>query len=489
MTGNLRHLALIGTVIALLTATPCFAQFVPADPAGQGLRPLTDAIEINLDVVADSMEGSNNVAITQDGKIVIGWEDDNSGIGAGIRLFNSDLTNIPWANDLEGNNVSSFYYDDGSPTCDISGWAPKVKPNWFGPGFGMGAWAFGFPIADCGPPIASLEAVAEDDEGWENEFPAVQMYEADGTPILPVRCGVTDEVAQPVGTIRMGDFCYLSDGSLAIAGECRQDEANVEMFGLAAPGKAVILGIVKAGQQFPETVTRLTESTASSEMWGGIAPFSNGFAARFALSGQGVNLRYFDNNGNPITGDIALSQFGEGDLAGVLGQGGRGDGEGLASNGNNRVAVVTKVDYDGNLGREVYAATFDDQGNLVAGPINVSADNEYNNADRVKVAVGPDGSFICVWDDDDILLPDRVTLGRIMNPDGSFATEIMALDNRFNIATMDQPGTTQKPKVTWRGNKICVLIESTHSNPGGSSSLAARVFEYGATGVDDWSIY
>jgi hypothetical protein len=469
----------LGSIVLLgaFVATPCFAQDqVIFDAAGTALVPLTDPIEINLDVVADGMEGSNDVHFTHDFKIIVSWEDDPSGVEAGMRFFDFDeaagtITNIPWAADFEGNNVSSFYYDDGSPTHDTVGWGPKAKTNWFGPGFGMGAVCYPEDIA----------SVAETylDVGGGGSVGLVQLYEADGTPIIPVRCGTTDELNEPEGGGRIGDWDYLSNGNIVIITENRQEEDNVTKYGLDAPGKTIEVAILGPDDQFPNKVIKGTESTGSCEMWHGSAALANGFCIRFR-SPAGVTLRYFDNEGNPTTGDIVLE--------GVMAQGGRGDGEGMNSNGNDRIVVVTKHDDDGTGTREIYAAVYDDLGNLVTGPVNVSEGHEFNNTDRTKCAIGPDGSFACIWDDDELLLPDKVCLGRVMNPDGTFATPVLSMDNRYDPVANDQPGSTHRPKITWRGNKIAAGIES--SNRGEDPrSLAVRVFQYGPAGVEDWSLH
>lgn len=485
--------------LAFATA-PAYAQdeFVPSTPAAEGVTALTPAMALNSDVLGDSLE-SINLDIAGDGKIIIGWEDDSAtvngaeaGIAAGIRMYDMGLNNIPWAKDFEGNNTSSYYFSDGEPTDDNSGWGPKVRANWFGEGFGMGSCAWQFP-EHSGRTETTLDAVMLDDGGLGADNPLVQLYEADGTPIVPPRIGATDAFAQPEGSVRIGDWCYLANGNIAISGEVRQNEGNVNPpMSLSVAGRAVSIAIVEPGEQFPSSITRVQEADASASQWGGVAPLANGFVVRYELSGAGIKLRYYDNDGNPTTGDVDLGAVtyvdSEGiDVGGVMGMGGRGDNEGMDTDADDRVVVTTRADVDGYPGLEVYACVLDGQGNFVVNPILVTEGFNDNDTSRCDAAIGPDGSFIVVWDDTYILIDTRVVLARIFNADGTPATGIFSLDDR--LVGLDQPGNSEEPLVAWRGNKIAVAYESSNGNDYGPHELTARVFEYGEADVDDFMLH
>ncbi len=474
--------------------------FSPARPEDEGVIPLTDAKDLNTDVVSsdDNLE-QIDVDITSDDQIIICWEDDSAGIAAGIRVYDMNLTNRPWADDYEGNNVSSYYFDDGEPTDDNSGWGPKVKANYFGDGFGMGSSAWGFP-ENSGRLVESLSDLMKDDEGRGPDSPCVQIYQADMTPILPIICGITDEFAQPQGSVRIADWCYLSNGNIAIAGESHQNDAHPQLLGMSQRERAVTLAVLKLGKQFPDAVSRLHEADGRHEMQHGLAPLADGFVARFNIRDSGVFLRaflrYFANDGKPITGDIDLRQFSfvskDGlEVAGVLSYGGRGDSVGFDSNARDRVVLSVADDIDGIPGHEIYAGVFDAQGNLITGPIYVNEGYPENDAVRCDAAIATDGSFIIVWDDIYGLFGDEMVLARIFHPDGAPATRIFSIDNRFDHITNkdipegvrfrirgSQPGISRRPRVTWRDNLIVVAWESTNGSPDkdGPRRLSARVF-------------
>ncbi len=475
--------------------TPAIAQdFYPVeDPTTVGVTPLTSTTVLTEDLyhTDDNLE-SLGIDITSDGKVIIGWEDDSVEVGAGIRAYDLSLNNLPWASDFEDNNVSSYYFDDGAPTDDNSGWGPKVRANYFGDGFGMGSSAWGFP-ENSGRLVDSLADLMEDDEGRGPDSPCVQLYQADMTPIVPIICGITDEFAQPVGSVRIADWCYLSNGSYAFMNESRQKDANVTApMNMSAVENGVAVSVVLPGQQFGSNISRVLEYDGKAESWHGIAPLANGFACRVAA--DTIKMRIFDNDGNPVTGDIDMADYtfvdGEGvNVGAVLNNGGRGDGMGFDSNANDRIVITGKTDVDGITGTEVYAAAFDASGNLVVGPILVSDGFADINCDRVDCAVGPDGSFIIVFDDDYALFGDRLLMARIFNADGTPATDIFSVDDRFSGDA--QEGQARRGRVAWRGNKIAVAWESTNSWPGGNGPnlLTARVFEYGEAGVEDYMLH
>lgn len=473
------YLVVLWAAAAVLLCTGAYAQddFAPANPQDVGVTPLTDTVLLNEDVANESLE-SIGIDITADEKVIVGWEDDPSGIEAGIRMFDINLTNMPWANDAEGNNASSYYNDDGTPMTDDNAWGPKVKANWYGEGFGMGAVAYGVNSG-----LQSGSAV-----------PAVQLYEADGTPIIPIRAGVNDAYAIPDGNgIRIGDWCYLTNGSIAIAGEDRQPEA------VEGGQKQISLAILGPDDVLPTEVL-LASNGEGYEMWHGVAPLANGCVLRYR-GPNGVTIRYFDNAGAPTTDELDLSAFGSDFNAGVMTSGGRGDHEGIDSDADNRVILATKANLDGFEGNEVYAMVFDGAGNEVVAPILVSGDAaavvageggeggyNFTNASNVDGAIGPDGSFIVVWADADPFGSDRIQMARVFNPDGTPAPPIFTVDSRYSGPDWEQlTGQGRQPRVVWRGNKIGIIWESDVDQP--VRTLVGRIFEYGEVSVDSFMLY
>jgi len=158
--------------------------------------------------------------------------------------------------------------------------------------------------------------------------------------------------------------------------------------------------------------------------------------------------------------------------------------------------VLGKSDQEGFAGTQVYAVVFDSDGSIVVEPLNASGGEggyDFTNVDRIDGAIGPDGSFIVVWADNDILGlgETRAVMGRIFNPDGTPATSYFSIDPRFDPEDpFAQIGTTRHPRVRWRDNQIIVIWESDLGSPSGKIQLVGRVFQYGddETEVLNWDI-
>src|SRR5262249_27673434 len=135
---------------------------------------------------------SLGVAIANNGNVLIGWEDDGSGLtdfeavwtlynGTGT-LLTMDQTITSLDPGLPGSIKShflSYFRSDGTPTPGYTAFGPKIKANLFGSGLGMGA------SGSVGAEVPELVDINVDD-GGTGDFSAVQLLNNDGTPSIPV---------------------------------------------------------------------------------------------------------------------------------------------------------------------------------------------------------------------------------------------------------------------------------------------------------------
>src|SRR5437667_12245079 len=197
------------TILLIIAASLSQAQTVTS-----GLIPKTTTFYVNTNYFNNGGGESPGIAIAANGNVIIGWEDDGSGIAdfeAVWSLFDGNgnlLTPATVITNFDGtasitNTYLSYFRPNGTPTPGAYAFAPKIKANLFGNGIGMGAVAYD-PI---GSEIGYLEAINQDDGGF-GDFPAVQILNNDGTPAgaTAALTGVTDVDAQPAGNIRIAEW-------------------------------------------------------------------------------------------------------------------------------------------------------------------------------------------------------------------------------------------------------------------------------------------
>jgi len=480
--------------------TPCFVcafgEDTPADlvlysPESQGLIPLGPAIMVDdVDFVPSGKQEGIGVCITEDGKVAY-----SAHRVGGLRMYDIHMNNIPWAKDADGSNWVLYFDDEGNPFPKGSASGVKIKANLFGPGWGIGSYTASVQT----PSLAVAQSLGQ--------TPILQLFQNDGTPIVPAKCGVPEDFAAAAGDIRIGDFDFLSNGNIVTIGESRQLDENINLFGVpeALAGNVIVLSIMKPDEQFPTVhFGRLTEEPTRSETWHGLGVTQNGFAARvFKGASTGAVLRFFQNDGTPLTGDVPLTQFGEGEIAGVLGTGtGRGDQQGWHGDGGSRyiLASLDYLDLGYIIGSAPFVGIFSEFGDLIVGPVHVTGgpdgwswvDGSLDDG-RIDAALQSDpatGRFICVWADKAFLgLEAGILMGRIFEADGTPLTKMIALDNHFDIGLMEQAGLSRRPRVVWRGNKIAVAWVTTNFDENPNQMCTLRTFTFGEEAVSDFMLY
>jgi len=454
-----------------------------------GVVPKTATFDVNTNFNNGSTE-SLGVGIAANGNVFIAWEDDSVDgqldyWGAAGAFYSSSgtllttpvvVTNYNGANSLTVPYVG-WYRDNGTPAPAHVAWGPKIHANLFGNGIGNGGSASAGLDAGSVPfgmgfEVPRLLGTHDDNNNSGadfGDFPAVQLLNNDGSKAANVLSGATEVNAEPQGSIRIGDWEYLSNGNIAIVGESRQ-VADRALTGQAS-GNVPVLRVVKPDGTEVKGYAAVSSSTNAGDMWHGVGATANGFAVRFNDGGV-ASVRLFDNAGNPTTANINLAT-----LTGrpEAGSGGRGDGTGFHGNGKDAYVYansgnpgtgntpqVTVLNADGTLR---WSRAVGDPGDLPA-------------SDRLDAAIAPNGQVIVVFDDNRAA-GFRLPYARLFDRNGNPSGGILAVSERDDVA--NALGEGRRPRVAWRGNQIAIAWESLSSPVLAGRVVAGRLFDVYAT--------
>ena len=459
---------------------------VPGLPEDAGLTPVTGRIFINQpDTLNNGNTESIGVAIANNGNIIVGWEDDGDGALYDLEsvwtLFDAQGNWITPETTVSGDGDSgpsrflAYFRADGSAVSGYTAWGPKIKANLFGDGIGMGATAF-----SLGLEIDELADVNLD-AGGGGDFPGIQLLTNDGEPIAAIS-GVSPDAAEPEGDIRIGDWDYLSNGNIVVVGESRQESDLVDVYGGAASGKHAIFSIVDPAGNEVHPVSLVSETAESNEIWHGVGVTANGFGVRFNQGGR-ATVRLFDNDGNPITGNIDV-----GELTGEEGTtgGGRGDGAGFHGNGVDLYATTCASDGNGDGLKETYLTVLNADGTLKYSRI-ATDDYEFANTDRGDCAIDASGRILVVFSESD-LAGMRLVQGRLFDAEGEPMSDSFYISEEETIDTALD--ASEHPRAAWRGDRIAVVWQSKSSEQTGEAVVALRVFTIeGGVSVDCFMLY
>ena len=468
------------TYAAFLAAccSSVLAQTAPGAPEDNGLTPKSDTIYINRQT-ADIFNINNNnteslgVGIANGGNVIVGWEDDGDGIEDTEAVWTMfDSTGVSITPDtkqasltIPGGSVTnkflSYFRADGSATPGITSWGPKIHANAYGDGVGMGATSY--LLGEEVPEFAGY-----DDEN-QGDFPSVQLLSNTGGPVKTVAGVSVDYAIRDSGSIRIGDWEYLSNGNVVIVGESRQKDDLVNIYGGSDPQNHVIFSILDATGKVIKTETLVNENPEKSEMWHGAASIKDGFAVRFANASGAATIRMFDNSGNPTSTNIDLGTLtGHAEAAG----GGRGDGTGFHGNGTDAYAVVS------GTGSDVWLTVLNANGTVRYSKA-VAEDMTLTGVGRADVAIDADGNVIVVFEGKIDGLAS--ILGRRFDAAGK------PVGGTFYVSEKEIPGTvagaSSGPRVAWRAGQVAVVWESNNDmetiNPDDGSPktvVAMRLF-------------
>lgn len=494
------------------SATHAATNITVVNPESVGLLPRTGTIDVNTN--AGFNYGAASVTkwldISADHNVAICWSDagpvatDFKSMNSVWTLFNSSgvklipptvITNktVAVGASTLTNNWLAFFRPDGSSTPGNASATPRIRANRFGDGllFGARADRLGLEIpafldinsdnSTGGNPLTTLSTASG--------FSAVQLINNNGAPGAGIVTGVNDAEAQATGNVWCHGMEVLANGNIVIVSESRQDQELVDRFGGTTPNRHVIYRVVTPAGGVVKATSLASETTDRTELFGfGVGVTANGFAIRFSYrprhDGSGRTsgtIRLFDNDGNPISGDINQSDavgafLGSGPNNPTGGNGGRGDSVGFHGNGTDAYVNACIGDQEGVRG-PVYVTVYNADG-TVRYHRAVADAGETTFAEQVDAAISPDGRVIVVMDDNKVSditgQANRLILGRIFDSNGDPMGPAFYVSERENpfIATKD----SLRPKVAWRDNIVAVAWGSSNS-PAASSVVSTRIFE------------
>jgi hypothetical protein len=461
---------------ALPLAAACIGSYgllgqaiVPGTAEDNGLQPIGDTVYVNPQdgfTINNGQTESIGVGIARNGNVIVGWEDDGSDLTdlqATWTLFNglsesitpdTDIVSIDptFAGLTLNSRFLSYFRANGSATPARTSWGPKIKANLFGNGIGMGATSF-----ELGLEVPALLPIENNADG-ENagDYPTVQLLDNNGAPI-GILSGVTDAYAERPGNIRIGDWDYLSNGNIVIVGESRQSADLVSVYGGEANANHVIVRILTPAGVEVKAIQLVSDSPTRAEMWHGVASTRNGFAVRFAGPDNRGKLRFFNNAGDPVGGNVDLDTAVGNPLAG---NGGRGDGVGFHGNGNDAYALVTMG--SGVNGPTVLVTVFNADGSVRWSKV-VSDDLQINGPGRGDVAIDSLGRVAVVYDDTAATGGfARGIIGRVFKANGD------PVGGSFYISEREIPSDllleSRNPRIAFRNDTIAAVWESRNAD-------------------------
>lgn len=469
------------TVIAyrLFVASP-----LPGAPENNGLPPKTATFYINgTNGVNNLSTEAPGVGIANNGNVLVAWEDDGSDmddIEAVWTMFDSNGNWLTPNTKIDSlalslsvtNKYLSFFRPNGSPTPGYVSWGPKVHANLFGSGIGMG----GSAMDGLG-----AEIVAYTNYTGTGDFPAVQTLDDNGGPLGNV-AGVSTNYAAPSGSIRIGDWEYLANGNIVIAGDSRQSDDLVNVYGGTAPFQHSIYSVVTPAGIEVRTNSLVSDSanqTGNQNIWHGIGATKNGFAIRFQTSDGRVRVRLFDNSGNPLTTNLVFTTI-TGDPR--AGGGGRGDGAGFHGNGKDAYVHAADYTYAGATG---WFVTVLNTNGTVRWCRDVSDDLTLTpgSVQRGDAAINEAGEVLAVYAAKPQGMSVTVVMGRRFdaagNPLGgtSYISE-KELPDPLNLNLL----ASDTPRAAWRNGGVAVVWVS-RNDPNGVFGVKEMTQRYFLTGT------
>jgi hypothetical protein len=433
-------------------------------------------MDVNTNQVVNFSLETGDISIGANGHVLLAWEDDGGGLtdweaiwtmydGQGNLITpavtitnNASSACIGAALSLPNCTYRSYFRSDGTATPSYAmSYGGKAKGNQFGDGF---AWCGGG--GDLASEIPELYNICADDDGGPcagaGGSPIVQLLNNDGSPNTsaggPDVAGIlsySDADLQPSGSVRPGDIDFLANGNFVIVGESRQS-VDTNLTGQAS-GNVVVYKVLNMNGGVVMPYTNASSEAVGQNMWHGTAATANGFAMRFDAGGD--RIRFFDNDGNPLTTNINIAAVTGHPEAG---QGGRGDGTGFKSNGKDAIVYacssssgpwVTVFNADGTV-RYSRAVT---ETNDITGL--------YADSDRLDAAIAEDGRVIVAFDasNNDTNNPYlfRLPQARVFDPAGNPMGPVFYISERENGTNALSGDPSCRPRVAWRGNTIAVL--------------------------------
>ena len=451
---------------------------LPGKPENNGLLPKTGTSYVNgTNGVNNGSTEALGVGIAQNGNVLVSWEDDGSDmadIEAVWTMFDATGKSITPATKIDSfalgvsvtNNYLSFFRPNGTPTPGYVSWGPKIHANLFGSGIGMGAIAMdglGAEIADYASYVGN------------GDFPAVQLLTDSGAPVSAV-AGASSAYAATAGSIRIGDWEYLSNGNIVIAGDSRQNDDLVNKYGGAAPANHSIYRIMSPAGAVVKAESIVSSPAVSSGIWHGVGVTKDGFAVRFLDNTKGSSIRLFDNNGNGLTTNVLLSS-----LIGYAQAGGGGRGDSIGFHGNGKDAYVLANDYTVGNSSGFWVTVLNANG-TVRWTRDVSDDLALlkGGTGRGDAAIDENGQVIVVFSAKIVGYPSELTLGRRFDAAGNPQGGTFYLSEKEVPDLINPPLPSTRPRIAWRNGSAAVVWQSSNYPDALMTVVAQRYFGTGA---------
>jgi len=477
----MKYASILAAALVATVALPVAAQTLPGAPETNGLSPKTATFYINTPTNGVNNGGSEapGIGIANNGNILVAWEDDGADIAdieAVWTMFNAEGNWLTPPTKIDSlylglsvtNQYLSFFRPDGSATPGYVSWGPKVHANLFGTGIGMGANG----MDGLGAEIAAYASYV-----GNGDFPAVQLLDSNGKPVSNVAGVTSDYSALATSSIRIGDWEYLANGNIVIAADSRQSDDWNSLYGgtnASAYQHSIYRIVTPSGVEVKAAslISDTSYQVGNQNLWHGLGVSSNGFAIRFPDSVRGTCVRFFDNNGTPLTTNLPLTTL-VGDPR--AGGGGRGDGAGF--HGNGKDAYVHAADYNLN-GTNGFWVTVLNANGTVRWAKDVASDLTVTGVGRGDAAINENGEVVVVFDAKaDPSLPNGV-IGRRFDASGN------PVGGTFYVSEVEVPDpangnlfASTVPRVAWRGGKIAIAwITANDVNNSNAKEIALRVF-------------
>ena len=308
-----------------------------------------------------------------------------------------------------------------------------------------------------------------------DDGPCVQLVDSNGNYSGQTFFGFPQSFLERPGKVRLSDGGFLSDGNLVFIAEDRQNLDGSELYNLEPKSLGVhgldindrlVLGSIVSRQgkvlNGPFLIQQAEINKKYSTIWHGLAIGNGHFGVRYEANG--VKIRFFHNDGTPLTDEIPLQN--------EMSHGGRGDRSGWKGNGRDDYLLVTPTG-----DHRVFASVMNQFGKPKYPSIPIDSISNYGSCDG---DIDPEGNFIVVADyfpgEPNIDKDRSVTCARFFNWDGTAKTLPFYLTS---VKPEDWVVNDGFPRVAMRCGLAVVMWMDRNTNlpEKGKREIGLRIFK------------
>lgn len=426
----------------------------PVSPEEAGVEPLTPNVLLYRFGKEYARGGQPVVAILDNNRIAVAWQDNSADIGAGWILLNEK-------GEILNKTIRCLQKPDGTRTAVEGMYFPQLAANLFGGGF-----LFGVTYYDWHGSVNPANRMAE----WAKRFgeenaPLLQQIDSNGAYRGSCFLGLPEEFVARKGQIRLADAGYLSNGNIVLVAEDMQDRDGPDWFHLHNADRVAIASIVNPTGELlygPAALHQSDRTQNTGVIWYGLAIGKDGFGVRCDV--ESAKVRFFNNRLKPVTDEIAVQR--------ELAEGGRGENVGWHGNGKNEFLLVSAY-YD-----KIYYQIYNLQG-VPKFKVNDAQpmDNNGFYRGRCDGAIDADGRFVVAG----IYLPVDPQLdgtrtavaARYFNADGTPITPPFWVSS---VPSGDWAAQDMFPRIAMRNGLLAVVWVDRNTNLFRTPELAVRIF-------------